>query len=107
MHSYLGAAAACLVLAASASAQDAGDARRGLTYVRNNCASCHAVERDVLSSPQPGVASFSAIAGTPGMTGIALSVWLQSTHRDMPNFIIAPDDRSDIIAYIVSLRAKP
>ena len=51
-----------------------------------------------------GVATFKAIANTPGMTPTALAVWFQTSHPTMPNFILAPEDRDDVIAYIVSLR---
>lgn len=99
---------AMLLIGASdgALAQDVGDAQRGLAYARENCARCHAVERDAISSQMPGLATFSTIANTPGMTGLALAVWLQSTHREMPNFVIPPDDRNDLIAYILSLKEK-
>ena len=38
------------------------------------------------------------------MTATALSVWLQSSHPTMPNFILNNDDTRNIIAYILSLK---
>ena len=38
------------------------------------------------------------------MTGTALSVWLRTPHKSMPDLIIEPEDRNNVIAYIVSLR---
>jgi hypothetical protein len=34
-------------------------------------------------------------------------VWLQTSHPNMPNLIVPPEDRDDVIAYILSLRDKP
>jgi hypothetical protein len=44
------------------------------------------------------------IASTPGMTSIALSAALTMSHRLMPNIILEPDQRRDVIAYILSLK---
>jgi hypothetical protein len=33
-------------------------------------------------------------------------VWFQSPHPNMPNLILDPRDRDDVIAHIVSLRDK-
>ena len=38
------------------------------------------------------------------MTATALAVWLRTPHKSMPNLMIAPQDRNNVIAYIVSLR---
>jgi cytochrome c2 len=98
------AAATAMLTLAPAVAQELGDARRGRAYAAVHCASCHAVEPDAAHSPRPGIAAFRVIADTPGMTSLALAVWLQSPHREMPNFIIPARDRDDVIAYILSLR---
>ena len=65
------------------------------------------------SGRQPGrgayvcrTASCLTIANTKGMTGRALTVWLQTSHPNMPNLIVAAEDRDDLIAYILSLRDK-
>ena len=43
----------------------------------------------------------------PGMNERALIVWFQSSdHETMPNLILAPGDLDDVVAYIVSLRAR-
>ena len=41
---------------------------------------------------------------TPGMNAMALSAALNTSHRSMPNFVLAPDEQSDIAAYILSLK---
>jgi mono/diheme cytochrome c family protein len=89
-----------------AHAQQTGDAGRGLAFAQRQCASCHAVQAGQTRSPLAGVATFTEIANTPGMTALALGVWFQSPHPNMPNLILDPQDRDDVIAYIESLRAK-
>ena len=40
----------------------------------------------------------------PGMTGIALSAMLNTSHRSMPNIMLEADEQANIIAYILSLK---
>jgi hypothetical protein len=40
----------------------------------------------------------------PSITAEALDVFLQTPHATMPDLILSPADRSDVIAYILSLR---
>ena len=94
----------CLVSASLANAQQLGDAGRGLAYAQRQCSGCHAVQAGQLGSPRPAIATFKQIANTPGMTRTALTVWFQSPHSNMPNLIVEPGDREDVIAYILSLR---
>jgi mono/diheme cytochrome c family protein len=93
--------------ATAAHAQEAGNAGEGLAYARAHCAECHGVEtaRDDFS-PNADAPDFSVVANTPGMTGRALVVWLQTSHPTMPNFIIPPEARDNLVAYIMSLKTK-
>ena len=93
-------------MATMAEAQEAGDPRRGLQYAQRVCAECHAVLPAERSSPRPELPTFATVANTPGMTGIAIAVWLQTPHKSMPNLILKLEDRNDLIAYIVSLREQ-
>ena len=87
-------------------AADMGDPQRGLVYAKKACSECHAVEKGEVS-PNIKAPSFGAVADSPGMTKRALVVWLQSSHHaTMPNFMIAPDDLDNVIAYIMSLGAR-
>ncbi len=89
-------------MSVTAMAQDGGDVQRGLAFARTTCSECHGVEgRTSLRADSP---PFVVIANTPGMTALALKVWLQTPHRNMPNFILAGEDRDDVIAYITSLK---
>ena len=51
----------------------------------------------------PQAPTFQSVADTPGMTELALSVWLQSSHPTMPNIILSQDDLRNVVAYIRSL----
>ena len=89
------------------SAADVGDPQRGLVYAKKVCATCHAVEAGDVFSPEMLAPTFTAVAGTPGMTERALYVWLQSAnHKSMPNLLIAAGDLDDVVAYIMTLRSK-
>ncbi len=102
-------AVAVLVLLVGVSAargQEPGDARRGRGYAERVCAECHAVLQAQDVSPVARATPFQVVANTPGMTGTALAVWLQTPHPTMPNLIIEGRDRDDIIAYLLSLHEK-
>jgi mono/diheme cytochrome c family protein len=95
------ARSALLIAATTSSAlsQELGDPDAGERLAALNCAQCHG------SVDTPGGApAFSTIASMPSMTAEALNVFLQTPHATMPNLILSPDDRSDVIAYILSLR---
>ena len=98
-------AAMLLALASEALAQDA-DVEAGAAYAREVCAACHAVLANEQISPLPQAPNFQSVADTPGMTELALTVWLQSSHPTMPNFILDPDDLRNVVAYIRSLRSR-
>ena len=96
------AAAALLAFSAEASAQDA-DIETGAAYAKKVCAACHAVLANEQISPLPQAPTFQSVADTPGMTEMALTVWLQSSHPTMPNIVLEPDDLRNVVAYIRSL----
>ncbi len=55
-------------------------------------------------SPNAQAPTFETVATTPGMTSIALTAALRTSHRAMPNIALAGDDQKNVIAYILSLR---
>jgi mono/diheme cytochrome c family protein len=80
-----------------------GNIDRGQTLARAWCAECHRVE--------PGsfgifAADFAEVANLPSTTALSLRVFLQSNHKEMPNFSLKPAEADDIIAYILSLKRK-
>jgi mono/diheme cytochrome c family protein len=82
------------------------EAARGMVYAEERCAACHAVAPGEMISPNPGARSFQAVANTPGMTALALRVWLQSPHRTMPDVIVPPERMDDLAAYLDALRDR-
>ena len=91
----------------SVNAEEPGDPRAGLAFASANCAGCHAVRAADNMSPNSAAPTFVSVAKTPGMTGRALAVWLQTSHPTMPNFVVAEKDRDNVIAYIMSLQPPP
>jgi mono/diheme cytochrome c family protein len=88
----------------AANAQD-GDVAAGRTFARDACKSCHIVEPTNASPPIVVIGpNFQDIANTSGMTATALRVFLTTSHPKMPNLILTPEQLSDVIAYILSLR---
>ena len=80
-----------------------GSVERGLALTRAWCAQCHRVE--------PGrfgifAADFEEVANLPSTTALSLRVFLQSNHKEMPNFDLKPTEAGDIIAYILSLKRR-
>ena len=101
----------CLVIAlmlspAMGQAQELGNTQNGLALARDVCSQCHAVRRGEVLSPNLRSPTFAVLASTPGMTPTALTVALTTPHAGMPMFMLTPEQRQDIIAYILSLKAS-
>jgi mono/diheme cytochrome c family protein len=105
MLRILSVAAVLAVAMPAARAQD-GDVQRGLVVVQQQCATCHAIDRGNAASPNAKAPPFRTIAAVPGMTALALGVALRTPHREMPNIILEDQQRDDVVAYILSLRAN-
>ncbi|MBI1362270.1 MAG: cytochrome C [Alphaproteobacteria bacterium] len=78
---------------------------RGLAYARQSCSSCHAVDAGQKTSPNPNAPSFQSVANMPGMTRIALNVWLHTSHPTMPQLIVDPYRIDDLAAYMATLKS--
>jgi mono/diheme cytochrome c family protein len=97
--------AAVSVFGASlAFAQEEGDVAKGRMIATTICVACHVVGKGEFVSPTGAAPAFARLAETPGMTSIALTAALLTSHRQMPNIILQPDERRDVIAYILSLK---
>jgi len=103
-HVLLAAAIALPISTGPAAAQEIGQPSRGLALAQRLCSECHAVEKLQARSPNPDAPRFAAVAATPGMTSIALSAALNTSHHSMPNILLQPDEQADIIAYVLTLR---
>jgi cytochrome c len=67
------------------------------------CATCHAIEPH-LAETLNQAPSFQAIANRHGTTELSLKVFLRTSHQNMPNLIIAPDQADALASYILSLK---
>ncbi|MFM9848842.1 MAG: c-type cytochrome [Hyphomicrobiaceae bacterium] len=88
----------------NARAQEPGNIQAGRRIAEVHCTQCHALGSG--ASPHLEAPSFVALANTPGMTGRALAVALQTSHETMPNFVLEREDRDNIVAYIMNLRQQ-
>jgi mono/diheme cytochrome c family protein len=84
--------------------QELGASSAGFDYASRTCAGCHAVQRGARTSPNEKAPPFEEIAGTRGMTEMALGVWFQTPHPTMPNLMMSARQKDDVIAYILSLK---
>jgi mono/diheme cytochrome c family protein len=103
-HVMLAAAIALLTPTAHGEAQEIGQPGRGFVLAQRLCAECHAIQKEYSRSANANAPRFQAIASIPGMTATALSAAFNTSHRAMPNIILAADEQADIIAYILSLK---
>ena len=92
-----------LATAAARAQGSGGNAASGRALAKAWCAECHRVEPN---APGASVADFTEVANLPSTTALSLKVFLQSSHKDMPNLILKPAEADDIIAYILSLKRK-
>jgi mono/diheme cytochrome c family protein len=104
-------AAACGATAAFAiagatpgNAQNVGDAAKGRAFAQQICSECHNIEKGQRPSPNGLAPNFETVAKTPGLTAIALTAALRTSHRTMPNIIIPDDDLRNVVAYVLSLQ---
>lgn|SRR5665647_1677508 len=95
------AAIAAIFLSGLANAQDTA---KGHALAKQVCSVCHAIDKTQSRSPNEAAPRFEVIANVPGMTAIALTVALRTSHRTMPNLVLEPDELRDVAAYILSLK---
>jgi mono/diheme cytochrome c family protein len=98
------AAIAIIGVGSSAHAQSDGDAAEGRAFAQQICTECHNIEKGQRPSPNGLAPNFETIARTPGLTAIALTATLRTSHRTMPNIIIPDDDLRNVVAYVLSLQ---
>ena len=95
-----------MLLAGSAATAQAQDPQGGAQWANNVCAECHATRAGQAQSPNGRAPTFVELANAPGMTSAALTVALTTPHAGMPMFVLTPEQRGDIIAYILSLKTN-
>ncbi|MBR1132929.1 c-type cytochrome [Bradyrhizobium iriomotense] len=67
------------------------------------CQPCHAVEPHGAGFFD-NAPSFQAIADRHGTTVLSLKVFWRTSHQNMPNLVISPEQADALAAYILSLR---
>ncbi len=92
------------LMTGGAQAQELGDVAQGLRLARAACSECHLVEKVAGRSTNPAAPTFAHIANVTGMTSIALTAALRTSHETMPNVIIKGSDVGNLVAYILSLK---
>ncbi len=91
---------------ANVSAAELGNIEAGKAFAQDTCASCHAIDKGADASPDSQAPTFEAVANTPGLNRRALIVFFRTPHKNMPNLIIQGAEADNVIAYILSLKAK-
>ena len=89
-------------LSATAQAQTATS---GAKLVKSECAGCHAIGEEA-KSPEPMAPRFADVAQLPSTTELSLKVFLRSSHKNMPNIMLEPDEIDAAAAYILDLKKK-
>ena len=97
------------LIAGSALALDPepGDVERGHDFAKANCATCHAVEKTG-TSPYKPAPPFRTLHLKYDVEGLAeaLAEGIVVGHdgpRQMPEFVLEPDEIDDLLAYLKSL----
>ena len=97
-----------LAVAASAGAQTpVGDASEGQLSAQRYCGSCHAIVPGQTRSPHPAARAFAAIAQRPELSAMTLSVWVKSSHPNMPILRLETETIEDIAAYMLTMKRPP
>jgi cytochrome c len=83
-----------------------GSASDGHRLAEAWCKDCHAIEATTAGTTGAANAAppFTAIANQPSTTELSLKVFLRSSHRNMPNLVITPDQADGLANYILSLK---
>ena len=71
------------------------------------CSECHQYAPDASpKNPQSGAPSFVDISRMPSANGVALKVFLRTSHPTMPNIMLSSEEMDSVVAYIMSLGKK-
>jgi mono/diheme cytochrome c family protein len=96
-----------LALSAGPAHAQTGNAELGREYSRRVCSECHLVDPgETTKGRLMRGPSFEKVAAVSGMSGMALTAWLTTSHPTMPNLILDPDRMDDVVAYILSLKPR-
>jgi mono/diheme cytochrome c family protein len=112
-HRWIGIALATLAAAAALSlirphsargaTPESGGAASGHRLAEAWCKACHAIEPRTAGTPTVAP-DFAAVANQPSTTELALKVFLRTSHPNMPNLVLTPEQTDNIVTYILSLK---
>jgi cytochrome c len=88
---------------ASGAAQPFDSVSAGHRLAAAWCSECHSIEA-IAAEATLEPPAFVAIANRTSTTALSLKVFLGTSHRNMPNLIIAPNEADDLVNYILSLK---
>lgn len=91
--------------ASSLYAQTYGQVAAGHNLARTWCSGCHLISPKLTTGKANGAPSFSSIADMTSTTSMSLNAFLQTSHRQMPNFELTRTQIADVTAYILSLKS--
>ena len=94
-----------LSIAGTAAAQDVGNPSAGRELASQWCSDCH----DIAPSGQGSrgrAPAFAEVARMPSATALSLSVFLRTSHGNMPNVMLSPDQSDNLVAYILSSQKR-
>ena len=97
------AVAACVQ---HADAQQIGDIAAGRRLAETWCSSCHLVGASPGGAVSNGAPTFVGIANMKSTTIVALRVFLQTPHAQMPDLHLSRDEIDDLAGFILSLRSR-
>ena len=82
-------------------------AAKGLTIAETWCADCHRVkaEQRAVARPDMRAPEFAAIAARPEVNSGYLTRFMEVQHLPMSTFRLYSDEKADVVAYILSLKA--
>ena len=100
---------------AGSGADSSAQIKRGRELADQVCTACHKVAPDQSNTPllDPPAPSFMEIAGRAGLDAKSLRHFVTSTHWKagtepliMPNLSLTPEQATDVIHYLLSLRGR-
>jgi cytochrome c len=93
-----------VTLGAAAAQTQNPSAQRGLTFVRTNCARCHAIDK-VSPSPLNAAPPFRTLHQRYPIDSLAeaFAEGIVTGHPSMPEFRLDPDQISDVLAFLRTL----
>lgn len=101
----IGTALALVFVTPQASANDAESAaERGKAVVQQWCSTCHAETQEETGSDM--APPFEAVASRPSNNPVRLRAFLDEDHFPMTTFRLFSDEKDDVVAYLVTLRAR-